>query len=153
MRLWARIVVAVFFATCPLYFHSSLAYLGTHAGVLALLITFETVGKLGSESIDVIEVFGEHPTQDERSAEEGKANGSTAESREEQKGKAGIWKRCRQKGQTEHSKWSRFNHGVMKEDLTEAERGELDLGVEAGLEKVEGPSSSLFGRRQGVGSI
>lgn len=62
LRLSLRVLVAAFFACMPLFSpETDLAILGITAGVLMALLIVETIGKIGAESIDQIDIVNPPP--------------------------------------------------------------------------------------------
>ena len=156
-RICVRFVLAGVFAVMPLLYHwTSVEFLGAHAALLAFAVAFETFGKLGSYGRRYDPVRAEELRNRRKDTSGGASHGNdiplssmqgpnetmAAEKRHTRRlsASAGVMletatrklhKDGKVKGPGRRASWHEYD------DLTEAERGEEDVGVESELGKIE----------------
>jgi low temperature requirement protein LtrA len=154
-RIGVRFVVAAVFAVMPLLHHwKSVEFLGAHAGLLVLCVAFETFGKLGSygRRYDPVraeelrkrrkEAYGHADPDDSIPLSDMPNSSPQTEKRHTRRLSTSavnildtatrkIHKDYKVKGPSRRASWHEYD------DLTGAERGEEDVGIESELGKIE----------------
>lgn len=161
-RIALRFILAAVFAIMPLLRHwTGIEFLAVHAGLLALAVAFETFGKLHAVGREYDPVRAEELRRLRREISEGRSPSIPLSRLEKSQhhrsiignhmataievGKRKLHKDSFVKGPGRRASWHEYD------DLTGAERGEEDVGIESELGKIESKDVSSGERWAYVG--